>query len=238
MASKAIAVPARRWALHDEEFLRAVRAGRVAVLLVHAVNPHGFSYGRRVNEDNVDLNRNFRDFALPAPANAGYADVHPMLLPATWPPPKENEAAIGAYIARDGERAFQAALTGGQYTFPDGLFFGGAGATWSNRTAALGVATACRQAAGVCLDRFSHGPRTARARRKDLCGPQRSLPSWRAPAHGGATTSRRSTMARPRRRTSWASLPAQLRRVSGRGSPRWRSNTGPFRCRRSSGIAG
>jgi predicted deacylase len=120
--------------LHDEEFLRTVRAGRVAVLLVHAVNPHGFSYGRRVNEDNVDLNRNFRDFALPAPANAGYADVHPMLLPATWPPPKENEAAIGAYIARHGERAFQAALTGGQYTFPDGLFFGGACATWSNRT--------------------------------------------------------------------------------------------------------
>ncbi|MET0681904.1 MAG: M14 family metallopeptidase [Casimicrobiaceae bacterium] len=120
--------------LHDEEFLRAARAARVAVLLVHAVNPHGFSYGRRVNEDNVDLNRNFCDFALPTPVNAAYADVHPMLLPAMWPPPKDNEEAIGAYIARHGERAFQAALTGGQYTFPDGLFFSGAGATWSNRT--------------------------------------------------------------------------------------------------------
>jgi hypothetical protein len=103
--------------LHDEEFLRAVRAARVAVLFVHAVNPHGFSCGRRVNEDNVDLNRNFRDFALPALPNASYADVHEMLLPATWPPPKENEAAIGAYIARHGERAFQAALTGGDQDF-------------------------------------------------------------------------------------------------------------------------
>eukprot|EP01032_Pedospumella_encystans_P016815 gene16815-19167_t len=31
----------------------------VAVVHVHAVNPHGFSHARRVNEDNVDLNRNF-----------------------------------------------------------------------------------------------------------------------------------------------------------------------------------
>jgi hypothetical protein len=120
--------------LHDEEFVAAVRAAGVAVLMVHAVNPHGFSYGRRVNEDNVDLNRNFRDFGAPLPANAAYADVHPILLPATWPPPKESDESIRAYIAKHGERAFQAALTGGQYAFPDGLFFGGARATWSNRT--------------------------------------------------------------------------------------------------------
>ena len=55
--------------LHDEEFVRAVQAAGVAVLMVHAVNPHGFSYGRRVNEDNVDLNRNFHDFAAPLPVN-------------------------------------------------------------------------------------------------------------------------------------------------------------------------
>ena len=55
-------------------------------------------------------------------------------IPATWPPPPENEAAIGRYIAAHGERAFQAAVTGGQYAFPDGLFFGGTHAAWSNRT--------------------------------------------------------------------------------------------------------
>jgi len=115
--------------LHDEEFVRAVQAAGVAVLMVHAVNPHGFSYGRRVNEDNVDLNRNFHDFAAPLPVNAAYAEVHSMLLPATWPPPRESEEAIGAFIAKHGERAFQAALTGGQYAFPDGLFFGGTHAT-------------------------------------------------------------------------------------------------------------
>ena len=31
----------------------------VAFVLIHAVNPYGFAYVRRVNEDNVDQNRNF-----------------------------------------------------------------------------------------------------------------------------------------------------------------------------------
>ena len=120
--------------LHDEAFVRALLAARVGVLFVHAVNPHGFSHGRRVNEDNVDLNRNFRNFATPLPANAAYAEIHTMLLPPTWPPPKQSEQGLGAYVAKHGERAFQTALTGGQYAFADGLFYGGARATWSNRT--------------------------------------------------------------------------------------------------------
>ncbi len=120
--------------LHDDEFVRAVNDTRIAVAFVHAVNPYGFSHGRRVNEDNVDLNRNFRDFNLPPPVNAGYADVHALLIPPTWPPSPEHEAKNGAYIAAHGMRAYQAAVTGGQYAFPDGLFYGGARPTWSNRT--------------------------------------------------------------------------------------------------------
>jgi hypothetical protein len=120
--------------LRDDDFMEAVATAGVAVLFVHAVNPYGFSHGRRVNEDNVDLNRNFRDFATPAPANAAYAEIHPLLIPAAWPPPAENEARIAALIAQRGVQAWQAALTGGQYTIPDGMFYGGAGPTWSNRT--------------------------------------------------------------------------------------------------------
>ena len=37
---------------------------RTAVLLVHAVNPYGFAWLRRTNEDNIDLNRNFVDHSL------------------------------------------------------------------------------------------------------------------------------------------------------------------------------
>jgi hypothetical protein len=120
--------------LRDAGFVAAVERAGVGVLFVHAVNPHGFSHGRRVNEDNADLNRNFRDFTQPAPVNAAYAEVHPLLLPATWPPPAANEQKIAAYIAAHGERAYQAAVSGGQYAFPDGLFYGGARAAWSNLT--------------------------------------------------------------------------------------------------------
>ena len=42
----------------------------VGVALVHALNPYGFAWLRRVNEDNVDLNRNFRDFTEPPPSSS------------------------------------------------------------------------------------------------------------------------------------------------------------------------
>ena len=40
-----------------------------AALLVHAINPFGFAWLRRTNEDNIDVNRNWMDFekgALPS----------------------------------------------------------------------------------------------------------------------------------------------------------------------------
>ncbi len=41
----------------------------------HAVNPYGFSHLRRGNEDNVDVNRNFRDFRQPLAQNSAYASL-------------------------------------------------------------------------------------------------------------------------------------------------------------------
>ena len=120
--------------LRDAGFVAAVERAGAAVLFVHAVNPHGFSHGRRVNEDNADLNRNFLDFTQPVPVNAAYAELHPLLLPACWPPPAGNEAELAAYVATHGERAYQAAVSGGQYAYPDGLFYGGRQPAWSNRT--------------------------------------------------------------------------------------------------------
>jgi hypothetical protein len=117
-------------------FLPAALPPGVAMLLVHAINPHGFAHIRRVTEDNVDLNRNFRDHATPPPANEAYAEVHRWLLPAEWDGPgrQEADAAIARYVQERGQFAFQAAVSGGQYQFPDGLFYGGARPTWSNDT--------------------------------------------------------------------------------------------------------
>jgi len=119
--------------LHDAEFVAAVHAAGVAVVFLHAVNPFGFSHLHRTNEDNVDMNRNFRDFATPSVPNRAYADVHGFIVPATWPPAPANEARIAAYVAQHGERALQQAITGGQCEYPDGLFYGGARPAWSNK---------------------------------------------------------------------------------------------------------
>lgn len=107
-----------------------------ALVLVHANNPHGFAHLRRVTEDNIDLNRNFVDFSTDLPANPGYGELHPLLLPEDWDGPAREaaDAALKAFIARAGERVFQQTVSRGQYEYPDGLFFGGKGPGWSRRT--------------------------------------------------------------------------------------------------------
>jgi len=108
----------------------------VAVLMIHAVNPYGFAWLRRVTHENVDLNRNWIDFAQILPANSGYADLAEAICPAEWTP--EAQAAsfqvLGGFIAKNGMMAMQQAISGGQYSHPKGVFFGGAGPTWSRKT--------------------------------------------------------------------------------------------------------
>ncbi|WP_233882813.1 M14 family metallopeptidase [Paraburkholderia flagellata] len=105
----------------------------VAVLVVHAINPYGFSWLSRTNEDNVDLNRNSIDFAHPVPRNEDYEALHALLVPPQWPPSAGNAEAIASYIASHGEPAYQRALTTGQYHHADGLFYGGDRHVWSTR---------------------------------------------------------------------------------------------------------
>jgi hypothetical protein len=121
-------------ALQNTAWREAAKAQGVAVLYIHALNPHGFSHVRRVTHENVDINRNFQDFSKPLPDNAAYREIHPLLLPEVWPPDAANTAATAQYIAERGMKAFQAAVSQGQHEFPDGLFFGGQAPTWSNLT--------------------------------------------------------------------------------------------------------
>ena len=124
-------------ALHDAEWLekaRANSAGDTAVLYIHALNPYGFSHVRRATHENVDLNRNFQDFQSALPDNAAYRALHPLILPEQWPPDAANQAATLDFIAKNGEAAYQAAISQGQHEFADGLFYGGVAPTWSNLT--------------------------------------------------------------------------------------------------------
>ena len=118
--------------LADDDFVHMAGAANLAIVFVHALNPYGFSHLRRTNEDNVDMNRNFRNFAQPPAPHHAYADVHDFIVPASWPPAADNEARIGAYVAQHGQAALQSAISSGQCEFPDGLFYGGVRPAWSN----------------------------------------------------------------------------------------------------------
>ena len=120
--------------LQDDAFRARAREAGVALLFIHALNPSGFSYGRRVTHEGVDLNRNFVDFAHQLPGNAGYDYLAPLLLPADWPPSADNERHLMGYGDAHGAAALQAAITGGQYRHADGLFYGGHAPTWSQVT--------------------------------------------------------------------------------------------------------
>lgn len=105
-----------------------------ALVFLHAHNPWGFAHAQRVTEENVDLNRNFVDHSKPYPENPGYAVLHPGISPSRW----DTDAVRGIFSALDafrqenGEQAFSDAYNGGQYSHPDGVFFGGHRAQWAN----------------------------------------------------------------------------------------------------------
>lgn len=107
----------------------------VAVVFVHAVNPWGFAWGRRVNEDNVDINRNFLDHAVPHPENADYDGLYDALNPRQLD--ADTVAASLETVRRfEKDRGWEAlyrALSGGQYKHPRGLQYGGVRPVWTNR---------------------------------------------------------------------------------------------------------
>lgn len=103
-----------------------------AVLLVHAINPYGFSHCRRVNEDNIDLNRNFSDFVGVEEINTDYDKLHKHIMTFDWADREPTLRDIAENYAKDyGHEGFQAALTIGQYRHKDGVFFGGDAPSWS-----------------------------------------------------------------------------------------------------------
>jgi hypothetical protein len=61
--------------LNDEGLLARLEQAGVALLPVHAVNPHRFSLLHRTNVDNLELNRKHVDFDAPRPVNTDCVDV-------------------------------------------------------------------------------------------------------------------------------------------------------------------
>ena len=108
-----------------------------ALLAVHAVNPWGFAHLSRTTENNVDLNRNFLDFASEQlRPNPIYVALHPSLCPDDWTAETiaAGRAALDAANAAHGKPAVSDALARGQSECADGLNYTGLGPEWSHRT--------------------------------------------------------------------------------------------------------
>jgi len=107
----------------------------VAVLMVHALNPFGFAYMTRYNENNVDLNRNWVDFNTQVDTPALYEKLHAVL------PPKDQfndtlfSDVIGSFsnlMLEHGGYEIENALSAGQYSHPTGIGYGGSKPEWSS----------------------------------------------------------------------------------------------------------
>lgn len=101
---------------------------RTSILFVHAVNPHGMAHYRRVNENNVDLNRNgIHDFSQVSqrdPNLAGYDDLDDIFNPIT-PFRYGFVGTLIPAILKHGFGTLKKAMVTGQYHKPTGIFYGG-----------------------------------------------------------------------------------------------------------------
>ena len=113
----------------------AQRPDGIRVVNVHALNPFGMAWVRRVNEDNVDLNRNFVDWTQPPPANADYDGIADVVVPDEWTAEAQQRTmeVLLAVLEEWGYPKLQAVVSGGQYAHPRGVFYGGTGPVWSHR---------------------------------------------------------------------------------------------------------
>jgi hypothetical protein len=111
------------------------RTPPVRCVLIHAVNPFGFAHRRRVNEDNVDLNRNFLPAGQPFSGTPdGYARLDPVLNPPHPPAAVDLFPLRAAWeVVRVGLPSLKQAIAAGQYDRPQGIFFGGHGPAESAR---------------------------------------------------------------------------------------------------------
>jgi hypothetical protein len=159
---------------------------RLAQLHIHALNPFGMAWGRRVQEDGIDLNRHFVDFSAPLPVNEGYARLHEAL---GFEGGAATPESLAGWVEAQGQPEVERWLFSGQHTHPQGLFYGGAAPAWTYAVLAQICSTLARTREIVWVDvhtgygawasvvplwHLGDGPAWHRARR--LFGPTTEAP--------------------------------------------------------------
>jgi hypothetical protein len=92
----------------------------VAIIFIHALNPFGMAWNRRVNEKNIDLNRNCDELRKTPEL---YSILNPILNPEELK--KFDSEAFQKQVEMHGFPLIKKTLAEGQYSFPEGLFYGG-----------------------------------------------------------------------------------------------------------------
>ena len=107
------------------------------LLLLHGLNPFGFSHDRRWDEGNIDPNRNFlltNDH--PTKISSVYRQLNGFLnppRPPAWHDSLTFRLSAAAAIARHGFSAVKQAVAEGQFGVPRGLFYGGESPCWTHQ---------------------------------------------------------------------------------------------------------
>ncbi len=109
------------------EYWASVIPPSIKCVFLHGLNPFGFAWLRRFDENNVDPNRNFllpgERFEGSPDGYAGLDDfLNPRCPPSRWEPFTLKALLL---IGRHGMPALRQAVAAGQHDYPRGLFFGG-----------------------------------------------------------------------------------------------------------------
>lgn len=115
-----------------QEFLERLDPGTTGILLVHAINPWGMKHYRRVNQANVDLNRNFLETGedFKEDFNPDYQTFDTALNPRRpllpfWMETPGMIAKVVYNLLRFGITGLRGAVLLGQNRNPRGLYFSG-----------------------------------------------------------------------------------------------------------------
>ncbi len=159
-----------------------------AVVLIHALNPFGFAWQRRFNEENVDLNRNFllaeqtycrrpaAERRLPPGAQAGAVAVR------VSKRADRQAGSCGTVCGRSGKRC-----RSGSTSIPTGSF-SAAGPARNRRCCSINCCRRCSTIARrSCISIFTPG--WAAGPTGNCCSPSKSRPT--TPIGGGSTSAPR-----------------------------------------------
>lgn len=115
------------------EFLRDLDIPEgINIVVLHALNPWGFSHLSRTDEANIDLNRNFAEPDTALAQDELYPRLFRALCPDDWIEDSIDWSDVRDEVVRThGAKRMITVLAGGQVIEPTGLNFVGHGPCWS-----------------------------------------------------------------------------------------------------------